>query len=29
VAAGVWDVEIDAARASELLFRSRNRIVLE
>jgi nitrogen fixation protein FixH len=29
VAAGVWDVEIDAARASERLFRSRNRIVVE
>jgi nitrogen fixation protein FixH len=26
---GAWDVEIEAARASERLFRSRNRIVLE
>ncbi len=29
VAAGAWDVEIEAARASERLFRSRNRIILE
>jgi nitrogen fixation protein FixH len=29
VAAGAWDVEIEAARASERLFRSRNRIVVE
>jgi hypothetical protein len=29
VAAGAWDVEIDAARASQRLFRSRNRIVVE
>ena len=29
VAAGAWDVEIDASRASERLFRSRNRITLE
>jgi nitrogen fixation protein FixH len=29
VAAGAWEVEIDAARASERLFRSRNRILLE
>jgi nitrogen fixation protein FixH len=29
VAAGVWDVEIEAARGSERLFRSRNRIVVE
>ena len=29
VAAGVWEVEIDASRVSERLFRSRNRIVLE
>jgi nitrogen fixation protein FixH len=29
VAAGAWDVEIEAGRASERLFRSRNRIVLE
>jgi nitrogen fixation protein FixH len=29
VAAGAWDVEIDAARASERLFRSRNRIVMQ
>jgi nitrogen fixation protein FixH len=29
VAVGAWDVEIEAARASERLFRSRNRIVLE
>jgi nitrogen fixation protein FixH len=29
VAAGAWDVEIDAVRAAERLFRSRNRIVVE
>lgn len=29
VAAGAFDVEIDASRASERLFRSRNRIVVE
>ena len=29
VAAGAWEVEIDAARASERLFRSRSRIVME
>jgi nitrogen fixation protein FixH len=29
VAPGVWDVEFEAARASERLFRSRNRIILE
>jgi nitrogen fixation protein FixH len=29
VAAGAWDVEIDAGRSSEPLFRSRNRIVME
>jgi nitrogen fixation protein FixH len=29
VAPGVWDVELEAARASERLFRSRNRIILE
>jgi nitrogen fixation protein FixH len=29
VAAGAWDVEIEAARASERLFRSRNRIILK
>jgi nitrogen fixation protein FixH len=29
VAAGAWDVEIDAVRASERLFRSRNRIVVD
>lgn len=29
MAAGAWEVEIEAARASERLFRSRNRIVLE
>jgi nitrogen fixation protein FixH len=29
VAAGAWDVEIDAARASQRLFRSRSRIVME
>ena len=29
VAAGAWEVEIDAARASARQFRSRNRIVLE
>jgi nitrogen fixation protein FixH len=29
VAAGAWDVEISAARASERLFRSHNRIVME
>jgi nitrogen fixation protein FixH len=29
VAPGVWDVELKAARASEQLFRSRNRIILE
>jgi nitrogen fixation protein FixH len=29
VAAGAWDVETDAARASVRLFRSRNRIVVE
>ena len=29
VAAGAWDVEIEAARASERLFRSHNRIVME
>jgi nitrogen fixation protein FixH len=29
VAAGAWDVEIEAARASERLFRSRNRIIME
>jgi nitrogen fixation protein FixH len=29
VAAGAWDVEIEAGRASERLFRSHNRIVME
>jgi nitrogen fixation protein FixH len=29
VAQGVWDVELEAARASERLFRSRNRVILE
>jgi nitrogen fixation protein FixH len=29
VAPGVWDVELEAARASKRLFRSRNRIILE
>jgi len=29
VAVGAWDVEIEAARASERLFRSHNRIVME
>jgi nitrogen fixation protein FixH len=29
VAAGAWDVEIEASRASERLFRSHNRIVME
>jgi len=29
VAPGVWDLELEAARASERLFRSRNRIILE
>jgi nitrogen fixation protein FixH len=29
VAAGAWDVEIEAARASERLFRSHNRIIME
>jgi nitrogen fixation protein FixH len=29
VGAGAWDVEIEAARGSERLFRSRNRIVME
>jgi nitrogen fixation protein FixH len=29
VAPGVWDVELNAARVSERLFRSRNRIILE
>jgi len=29
VAAGAWDVEIDAARAPERLFRSRNRVIVE
>jgi nitrogen fixation protein FixH len=29
VARGVWDVGLEAARASEQLFRSRNRIILE
>jgi nitrogen fixation protein FixH len=29
VAAGAWDVEIEAARASERLFRSHNRVVME
>jgi nitrogen fixation protein FixH len=29
VAAGAWDVEIDAGRAAERLFRSRSRIVVE
>jgi nitrogen fixation protein FixH len=29
VAAGAWEVEIDAARASERLFRSRNRAIVE
>jgi nitrogen fixation protein FixH len=29
VAAGAWDVEIEASRALERLFRSRNRIIME
>jgi nitrogen fixation protein FixH len=29
VAPGVWDAELEAARASERLFRSRNRVILE
>jgi nitrogen fixation protein FixH len=29
VAPGVWDVELEAARVSERLFRSRNRTILE
>jgi nitrogen fixation protein FixH len=29
VAAGAWDVEIEVARASERLFRSHNRIMME
>jgi nitrogen fixation protein FixH len=29
VAPGVWDIEFEAARASERLFRSRSRIILE
>jgi nitrogen fixation protein FixH len=29
VAPGVWDVELEAAHASERLFRSRNRVILE
>ena len=29
VAPGVWDVDLEAARAAERLFRSRNRIILE
>jgi nitrogen fixation protein FixH len=29
IAAGAWDVEIEAARASERLFRSHNRIIME
>jgi nitrogen fixation protein FixH len=29
VTAGVWDAEIEAARASERLFRSHNRIVMK